>query len=105
MSASHWFLYIVKTCNNALYTGITTDIKRRFAEHVSQSPKSAKALRGKGPLKLVYCCEIGEHSTALRAEIWVKKQSKSNKLKLVAQASELPFEHKILSAHKYTAKQ
>jgi putative endonuclease len=41
-----WFLYLVRTADNALYTGITTDVARRFLQH--QTGKGAKALRGKG---------------------------------------------------------
>ncbi|MCP5910167.1 GIY-YIG nuclease family protein, partial [Klebsiella pneumoniae] len=28
-----WFLYLVRTADNALYTGITTDVARRFLQH------------------------------------------------------------------------
>jgi putative endonuclease len=98
MSASPWFLYIIKMANNALYTGITTDLARRFAEHSAQSSKTAKALRGKAPLKLVYSCKLEGHSCALKAELWVKKQSKANKLKLISQAISMPFEHEYLAS-------
>ena len=40
-----WFLYLVRTADNALYTGITTDVARRFLQH--QTGKGAKALGGK----------------------------------------------------------
>jgi putative endonuclease len=47
-----WFLYLVRTADNALYTGITTDVARRFLQH--QTGKGAKALRGKGELQLAF---------------------------------------------------
>jgi len=47
-----WFLYLVRTADNALYTGITTDVPRRFLQH--QTGKGAKALRGKGELTLAF---------------------------------------------------
>jgi predicted GIY-YIG superfamily endonuclease len=40
-----WFLYLIRTADNRLYTGITTDVPRRFRQH--QAGKGAKALRGK----------------------------------------------------------
>lgn len=40
-----WFLYLIRTADNALYTGITTDVARRYQQH--QSGKGAKALRGR----------------------------------------------------------
>ena len=47
-----WFLYLIRTADNKLYTGITTDVERRYQQH--QSGKGAKALRGKGELTLVF---------------------------------------------------
>lgn len=50
--------------SNRLYTGISTDVQRRLAEH--QSGKGARALRGRGPLQLVWQQSVGEQSLALR---------------------------------------
>ncbi|MGL6019646.1 MAG: GIY-YIG nuclease family protein, partial [Gibbsiella quercinecans] len=60
--------------NGMLYTGITTDVARRVAQH--QAGKGAKALRGKGPLALAYHCQVGDRSLALRLEYRVKQLSK-----------------------------
>ena len=56
-------------------------------------PKCAKALKGKGPLRLVYAVRLESHSDALKAEIWVKKQSKQTKQRIVEKTFELPFTH------------
>ncbi|WP_371195043.1 GIY-YIG nuclease family protein [Glaciecola sp. SC05] len=89
-----WYLYIIKTASGSLYTGITVDVLRRFEEHSSQSTKTAKALRGKGPFSLAYCVQLTSHSDALKAELWIKKQSRANKLKMIGDEQPLPFEHK-----------
>nr|WP_194335048.1 GIY-YIG nuclease family protein [Mariprofundus sp. KV] len=69
-------------CNSGqLYTGITTDVDRRFAEH--QQGKGAKFLRGKGPLELVFTALIGDRSDALKMEIRVKKLRRSEKEALI----------------------
>lgn len=81
---SHWSLYLVRNRNNQLYTGITTDVERRFAEHQSGGPKAARALRGKGPLSLVFHIEIGDRRRALKMEYRVKQLSKAQKESLVA---------------------
>ena len=73
---SSWYLYMIRCRGDFLYTGITIDVTRRFAEHQSQGPKCAKYLRGKGPLKVVYVEEIGSREEALRAEIKLKGQKK-----------------------------
>lgn len=77
-----WFLYLVRTADNKLYTGITTDVERRFLQH--QSGKGAKALRGKGTLRLAFSGEVGERSLALRLEYRIKQLTKRQKERLVA---------------------
>ena len=83
-----WFLYIVRGSDKSLYTGITTDVSRRFSEHSGLGRdgkgKAAKALRGKRPLVLEYSCEIGSRSAASKIEYQVKKLSKPEKEELIA---------------------
>lgn len=74
---------MVECADGRLYTGITTDVARRFAEHSSSGPKAAKALRGKGPLKLVFQQPMDDRSRASIAESAVKKLSKIEKRALV----------------------
>ena len=81
MNKQIWHLYIVRCKGDKLYTGITTDISRRFAEH--QAGKGAKFLRGKAPLELVYQQTIGSHSDALKEELRIKSLSKRDKEKLI----------------------
>lgn len=81
--ASNWFLYMVEYADGRVYTGITTDVERRFAEHSSSGPKAAKALRGKGPLKLVFQQPMDNRSEASIAESAIKKLSKSDKRLLI----------------------
>jgi len=80
---SVWSLYLIECNNGSLYTGITTDVERRLKEHQSSSPKSAKYLRGKGPLTLVFREEVGNRSQASIAEARVKKLSRTDKDNLV----------------------
>ena len=82
-----WILYMIRTRDQSLYTGITTDPERRFIEHncsAETGSKGAKALRGKGPLKLVYQAEIGDRSEAQKMEYKVKQLSKAEKEVLVS---------------------
>ncbi|QKJ85506.1 putative endonuclease [Paramixta manurensis] len=78
-----WRLYILSTAAGALYTGITNDIARRFQQH--QSGKGAKALRGKGPLHLLFSCEAGDRASASRLEYQVKQLTRREKLRLIEQ--------------------
>ncbi|MBT4964480.1 MAG: GIY-YIG nuclease family protein [Francisellaceae bacterium] len=77
-----WFLYLIKANDNTLYTGITTDVARRFHEHNSQSKKASKYLRGRTPLKLIGCVEVDSRSEATKLEIEIKKMSPKGKLTL-----------------------
>ncbi len=72
-----WYLYMVRCNKGQLYTGISTDVARRFAAH--KAGKGAKFLRGKGPLALQLELCIGSHSEALQVEARVKKLSKAAK--------------------------
>ena len=91
-----WYLYIVQTKHSHFYTGISIDWVRRLKEHSSSGPKCAKALKGKGPIVLRYCCKLPNQRTAMQAEIWLKKQTKRNKLAIVNGHKALPYEHSLV---------
>ncbi|ELP5727176.1 GIY-YIG nuclease family protein [Vibrio vulnificus] len=80
-SCSDWSVYLIRTRHNALYCGVTNNLERRFAAH--QQGKGAKALRGKGPLELVWAFAVGSHSTALKVEHYIKSLRKLDKERLV----------------------
>ena len=84
--ADQWFVYIIEYHKNKLYTGITTDVERRFAEHSSGSGKAARALRGKGPYSLVYVEKAANRSEASVRECEIKKMTRQQKLALVEAA-------------------
>lgn len=88
-----WTIYIIENRLNQFYTGICRDLTRRFNEHSTNGKLCAKALRGKGPLRLIYAAEIEDHSSALKAEIWIKKLTKGKKAQLIEQQIELAFIH------------
>lgn len=76
-TTSIWWLYCVRTHKGHLYTGITTDVERRFDQHSKGT--GAKALKGKGPLTLVISAEVGDRSQASKLEYQFKQLSKSQK--------------------------
>ncbi len=81
--SSDWFLYLIRCADRSLYTGITTDVDRRFAEHCAQGTLCAKYLRGRGPLVLVFQVRVGTRSEASRLEVRVKRLSKARKEAMV----------------------
>lgn len=84
MSASEdWFLYLVRTAQDTLYTGITTDPQRRLEEH-ADSKRGARALRGKGPLELAFVHGPIARRHAARLEAAIKALDKRAKEDVVA---------------------
>lgn len=83
--ATHWTLYMIRCRDGSLYTGITTDVSRRLAEHrdCAGDGKGAKFLRGKSPLELVYAAQVGDRSEASRLEYTVKRLTRAQKEALV----------------------
>lgn len=83
-----WHLYLVRCADGSLYTGIATDVDRRFAEH--QAGRGAKYLRGRGPLRLVFHRSAGDRAMALRLEYRVKRLAKADKERLIRGQCPLP---------------
>lgn len=73
-----WSVYLLRCADGSLYTGIATDVARRFAEH-GDSDRGAKYLRGRGPLRLELCREVGNRSLASRVEHRIKRLPKTRK--------------------------
>jgi putative endonuclease len=86
-----WYLYIVKTVDNSLYAGISTDVMRRFREHCAQGRKTAKYLLAHKPLSLAFSQALGDRALALKVEYHFKLLSKRDKGKIV-DAQQLLFE-------------
>lgn len=80
---STWYLYMLRCGDGTLYTGITTDVEKRFEAH--SSGKGAKYTRGRGPLELVYQEICGCHSDALKREAAIKRLTRKQKQTLIDQ--------------------
>ncbi|MCB1784970.1 MAG: GIY-YIG nuclease family protein [Chromatiaceae bacterium] len=83
-----WYLYLVRCADGALYTGISTDVMRRLAEHAAN--RGARRLRGRGPLQLVYVQPLGGRGIAQRVERRVKRLSRADKERLLRGELALP---------------
>ena len=71
--------------DGSLYTGITTDVKRRFAEH--QSGIGSHFTRARGAKRIVYTEEHESRSEAQKRESAVKKLSRLEKLGMMKEVS------------------
>jgi putative endonuclease len=86
-----WCVYIVQTARGTLYTGITTSIERRFAEHGSANGRGARFFRFSGPAVLRYTEHAVDRGAALRREASIKRLSRGAKLALIEAAPALPL--------------
>ena len=78
-----YYLYILQCSDSSLYTGITTDLERRFGEHLSGA-KGAKYTAAHRPENLVYSRKFSNRSKASIEEARIKKLKRSDKLILIA---------------------
>jgi putative endonuclease len=78
----NWQVYIILCSDNSLYTGITTDMERRFLQH--KEGKGAKFFRGRQPLRVVYLEDGHCRSSAARREVHIKTMKRVDKELLVS---------------------
>lgn len=76
---SPWFLYVLRCADGTLYTGITTDLRRRVDEH-NHSARGAKYTASRRPVELAGAWAKASRSQASRAEYRFKKLSRAQKL-------------------------
>ena len=78
----NWKVYIILCADDSLYTGITTDIERRFLQHAAG--RGARYFRGREPRRVVFL--EGDHcrSTASRREMEIKKMHRTEKCRMIA---------------------
>lgn len=75
---------MVRADNGFLYTGIATDPERRFQEHC-QGKKGAKFFRRSQPQAIVYKEPQASRSEASSREIAIKKRTRAQKLRMIAE--------------------
>ncbi|XGI79470.1 GIY-YIG nuclease family protein [Enterobacter hormaechei] len=63
-----WFLYLIRTADNKLYTGITTDVERRYPASPKRQ-RRRKHCAGQGELTLVFSAPVGDRSLAFTGGI------------------------------------
>ena len=82
-----WHLYLLACADGSLYAGITTDVERRWREHISG--KGARYTRSHKPVRLLISRPFGSRSEALKAELAIKRLPKDRKFAAL-QAAEPP---------------
>jgi putative endonuclease len=78
----NWQIYIILCSDNSLYTGITTDLERRFHQHAHGC--GARYFRGREPSKVMYLERGHTRSTAAKRELQIKKMTRIDKYQLIS---------------------
>lgn len=91
MKAAHdgsapWNVYMLRCADGTLYTGITTDVARRVAEHNGEGGLGARYTRSRRPVTLAYMEPAGDRAAAARREAAIKQLDRRHKLALCSGA-------------------
>lgn len=82
IKSAPYFVYILECEDDSLYTGVTTDIERRFEEH--KSGKGSIYTRARGARRIVYTEKQPNRSAAQKREAEIKRLTRTEKRALVS---------------------
>lgn len=84
MTALPYFVYVLECDDGTLYTGIATDVAKRFEEH--RNGKGAKYTRARGAKKIIHTEQCADRGAALKRELQIKALTRQEKLLLAKTA-------------------
>ncbi len=76
-----YFVYLLQCKDGTIYTGITTDVKRRLVEH--KEGKGGHYTRARKVKRLLYTEKQPNRSSALKREAEIKSWDRKKKLQLI----------------------
>jgi len=74
-----WWVYIIRTVDDRLYSGVSTDVARRFREHQTGGLRAAKYLKTHRPSDLAFSMPVGSRSLAQKVEYHLKRLPRCRK--------------------------
>lgn len=80
---STWYVYVLQCADGTLYTGVTTDLKRRTRQHNGELKGGAKYTNTRRPVFMLWSESLVDRSSACKREYAIKQLSRKEKLKLV----------------------
>ncbi len=78
---NNWWVYMILASDNSFYTGVTTDVERRFLQHKNKT--GAKYFYGREPLSVVFREDGHSRSSACQREAQIKSFTRKQKERLV----------------------
>ena len=87
MSDADWVVYVVRCADGTLYTGITTDLERRLAEHNGERAGGARYTRSRRPVALAHHERFATRAEAARREALIRRSTRKEKIDLIEATS------------------
>lgn len=79
-----YFVYLIECSDGSLYTGITTDVERRFQEH--KHKEGGHYTSSKKVVRVAYTEQHPDRSSASKREAQIKSWTRQKKLDLIKTA-------------------
>jgi putative endonuclease len=76
------WVYILRCADGSLYTGWSTEVERRLAEH--RAGTASRYTASRLPVELAFAAEQGDRRAAMREEARIKRLDRDAKLALIA---------------------
>ena len=89
MDEKPWFVYILLCQDDSLYTGITTNVKKRMEVH--KKGKGSKYVKRKRFKQVLHAIKVKNKSEALKLEYKIKKLQRNDKITFFMQHKQLQF--------------
>ena len=83
MAKTVWYVYLAECSDGTLYTGITTDLKRRINQHNGILQGGARYTAARRPVVLAWSEEVDSRSDAQKREFEIRRLSRIEKTQLI----------------------
>ena len=77
-----YYVYLLECADHSIYTGITTDLEKRFKSHAEGT--GARYTKAKKPLRILYSEKHPDRSVATKREMEIKSWARQKKLDLIS---------------------
>lgn len=96
-----YYTYMIRCKDGSIYTGITTNIERRWSEHLNKDKKCAKYTKSHDVLKIEAIWKSETRILASKLEFKIKKLEKNQKEELIKLKDLSKIFQKDLECEKY----
>lgn len=84
-----YYVYILRCSGDKLYTGVSTDVNRRFSEHTGDKVGGAKFTKARKPERIEAVWQTDSRASAQRIEYRIKQLSREKKDMLISGNSDI----------------